>query len=197
MRIPGIACAITAAALLAGCAATYQNPNTCEQMMRSGWTDSSQQDKLTITHTGTAIHGTRVVVEGSSEHTVTTPAAASGAIPASAPPPASGAAAGKAADPASASGAIAGFGSAPTSGASGASATPIDANAAVTAAGADAASVATVSTGSATAAKPKQPAKPVKITEPAAVECTFNQTGLSAFRWLAPPELVKTPSDAE
>jgi hypothetical protein len=36
-----------------------------------------------------------------------------------------------------------------------------------------------------------QKSKPPKTVAPAAVECTFDANGLSAFRWLSPPRLAK------
>ncbi|MFP4906303.1 hypothetical protein ACLFKT_45850, partial [Paraburkholderia sp. BR14261] len=33
------------------------------------------------------------------------------------------------------------------------------------------------------------------VGTPAAAECTFNESGLATFRWLAPPKLAKTTPD--
>ena len=41
-----------------------------------------------------------------------------------------------------------------------------------------------------------KPVKPKKVFRAAAVECTFTGLNLASFRWLAPPELVKTNADA-
>lgn len=89
IRILSIACVTTAAALLAACTTVYKNTDACEQLMRSKLAETSP-DTLKITHAGAAIHGSRVVVEGSIEHVVipaSTPAAVSAA---SAPLAASG-----------------------------------------------------------------------------------------------------------
>ncbi|MEX3932551.1 hypothetical protein AB4Y32_12170 [Paraburkholderia phymatum] len=39
--------------------------------------------------------------------------------------------------------------------------------------------------------------KPRKTVVPAAVECTYDANGVSAFRWLAPARLAKTGTPAE
>ncbi|MGY6162011.1 hypothetical protein [Paraburkholderia strydomiana] len=70
IRIVTIACAATAAALLAACTAVYKNSDACEQLMRSKLAEQST-DTLKIGHTGAAIDGSRVVVEGSIEHVMT------------------------------------------------------------------------------------------------------------------------------
>ncbi|HEX3638016.1 MAG TPA: hypothetical protein VHV99_21550 [Paraburkholderia sp.] len=180
IRILTIACVTTAAALLAGCTAVYKNSDACEQLMRSKLAETSP-DTLKITHTGTGIDGSRVVVEGSIEHVVTAsevaaPAAASAAKLANAPRAASGVsaastvpAASSAADAAAASGSMAGA-------ASGAAA----ASASVAASGAKATSI--------------KAAKPKKTTTAAAAECTFHGSVLGAFSWLAPATLIK-PAD--
>src|SRR5258708_38695235 len=99
VRILSIACVTTAAALLAACTAVYKNSDACEQLMRSKLAETSSPDTLKIAHTGTAIDGSRVVVEGSIEHVMTASevaaasaasAAASAAKLANAPHPASG-----------------------------------------------------------------------------------------------------------
>jgi hypothetical protein len=184
IRILTIACVTTAAALLAGCTAVYKNSDACEQLMRSKLAETSP-DTLKITHTGTGIDGSRVVVEGSIEHVVTASevaaasavsAAASAAKLANAPRAASGASAASAvpvassaSDAAAASGATAGA----ASGALGASA-----------------SVAA----SGTATSSLKSTKPKKTTTAAAAECTFHGSVLGAFSWLAPATLIK-PAD--
>ncbi|XUW89380.1 hypothetical protein OH764_04750 [Burkholderia sp. M6-3] len=70
IRIVTIACAATAAALLAACTAVYKNSDACEQLMRSKLAEKSS-DTLKIGHTGAGIDGSRVVVEGSIEHVMT------------------------------------------------------------------------------------------------------------------------------
>ncbi|HEY2020682.1 hypothetical protein [Paraburkholderia sp.] len=85
MRILSLACVATAAALLTACTATTRNSGACEQLMRSKLAETSS-DTLRVTHRGAAIHGSRVVVEGTIEHLVVAPAvAASAALVASAP----------------------------------------------------------------------------------------------------------------
>ena len=183
IRILTIACVTTAAALLAGCTAVYKNSDACEQLMRSKLAETSP-DTLKITHTGTGIDGSRVVVEGSIEHVVTAsevaaPAAASAVKLANAPRAASGAraasaastvpAASSAADAAAASGSMAGAAS-----------------------GAAAASASVAASGTATSSL--KSTKPKKTTTAAAAECTFHGSVLGAFSWLAPATLIK-PAD--
>src|SRR5579871_6442614 len=67
IRILSIACVTTAAALLAACTIASRNSGACEQLMRSKLAETSS-DALTVTHRGAAIHGSRVVVEGSIDH---------------------------------------------------------------------------------------------------------------------------------
>jgi hypothetical protein len=102
IRILSIACVAAAVALMAACTAPFRNSDTCEQLMRSKLADTSS-DTLRVTHRGAAIHGSRVVIEGSIEHVVV----------------ASEVVAAKAASPASASAAIAASGVRKASGASG------------------------------------------------------------------------------
>jgi hypothetical protein len=188
IRTISLACVTTAAVLLAGCTAFYKNTNACEQMMRSKLADvPSEQfpeasvDKLSVDHTGTGIHGTRVVVEASLSHMQT----ASEVAAASAPKGASGTAA--AAAVAAASGAKA-------TAASGVAASAASADSAASAPMA-ATALAAASGASATAATAK-PVKPKKVVRAAAAECTFTGLNLASFRWLAPSELVKTNEDA-
>ena len=76
IRTPVIACCMVAAALSAGCAAVYKNTSACEQAMRQSAAELSASDTLQITHAGTAIHGSRVVVEGTLAHPQTASEAA-------------------------------------------------------------------------------------------------------------------------
>ena len=188
IRTLSLACVTTAAVLLAGCTAFYKNTSACEQMMRSKLADVSPEqfpeasiDKLSVDHTGTGIHGTRVVVEASLSHMQT----ASEVAAASAPKGASGVAAASDATADSAATASAASGVA-----SGAAVAPSAASAAV-----PATALAAASGASATAATAK-PVKPKKVVKAAAVECTFTGLNLASFRWLAPAELVKTNEDA-
>ncbi|MFM0199847.1 hypothetical protein PQR53_08185 [Paraburkholderia fungorum] len=185
IRILSIACVTTAAALLAGCTAVYKNSDACEQLMRSKLAETSP-DTLKITHTGTGIDGSRVVVEGSIEHVVTAreaaaSAAASAAKLANAPRAASGARTASAASavPAASS---ASDGAAPSGEAAGA------------ASGAAAASASAAASGTETTSL--KSAKPKKTTTAAAAECTFHGSTLGAFNWLAPATLIKPASEA-
>jgi hypothetical protein len=83
-----LACVTTAAVLFAGCTAVYKNTDACEQMMRTKLAGVTPEqvpdaaiDKLSIDHTGTGIHGTRVVVEGSLAHLQTASEVAAAAAP--------------------------------------------------------------------------------------------------------------------
>jgi len=97
MRILSLACVAIAAALLTACTAVTRNSGACEQLMRSKLAETSS-DTLQVTHRGAAIHGSRVVVEGtidslmaasavtaSAPLVASAPAAASAALLASAP----------------------------------------------------------------------------------------------------------------
>ncbi len=186
IRTLSIACVTTAAALLAACTAVTRNSGACEQLMRNKLADTSQ-DTLKIDHTGTGIDGSRVVVEGSIEHVVTASevaaasaasAVASAAKLANAPHPASDvraastvSVASSASDAAAASGVMAGAASGATT-----------ASASLAASGADATTL--------------KSAKPKKTSTPAAAECTFHGSALSAFSWLAPAKLVAPADEA-
>lgn len=76
-----LACCTVIAALSAGCTAVYKNASACEQTMRQSATDLSAADTLKIDHTGTAIHGSRVVVEGTLTHPQTASEAAAAKPP--------------------------------------------------------------------------------------------------------------------
>lgn len=139
-RTPVIACCMIATALSAGCAAVYTNTSACEQTMRQSASDLSAADTLRISHAGTAIHGSRVVVEGTLEHPQTASEAAV------AKPP----------------------------------------NTSIIEAGLLAPVMAAFAK-----------TQPKKTAVPAAVECTYDANGQTAFRWLAPARLVKATSPAE
>ncbi len=164
IRTLSIACVTIAAVVLAGCTAVYKNTDACEQAMRSKLADVSPEqmpeasiDKLSVDHTGTGIHGSRVVVEASLSHMQT----ASEVAAASAPKGASGAAASDAVST---------------------TAKP--------------ATVVAAASGASAAAANAKPVKPKKVVKSAAVECRFDGLNLASFRWLAPPELVKTNDTA-
>lgn len=75
-----IACCMAGAALFAGCTSVYRNSSACEQMMRQSASEKST-DTLKIDHTSAAIHGSRVVVEGTLTHPQTASEAAVAAPP--------------------------------------------------------------------------------------------------------------------
>ncbi|MFM0479258.1 hypothetical protein PQQ81_01870 [Paraburkholderia strydomiana] len=160
IRIVTIACAATAAALLAACTAVYKNSDACEQLMRSKLAEQST-DTLKIGHTGAGIDGSRVVVEGSIEHVMTASEVAAASARA-----ASGARAGRRM---AASGV-------------GAASSVSHAASAVTASEADALARKPN--------KPNKPKKPKKLILAAAAECTFHGPTLDTFSWLAPAKLA-------
>ncbi|MEM5343353.1 hypothetical protein [Paraburkholderia azotifigens] len=59
----------------------YKNTSACEETMRQSAKELSADDMLTIHHTGTGIHGSRVVVEGTLEHPQTASEAAAATPP--------------------------------------------------------------------------------------------------------------------
>ncbi|PVX71991.1 hypothetical protein [Paraburkholderia unamae] len=176
----GLAAAVT---LLAGCAAQYRNTGACEEEMRNRLADTTFGE-LKVTHSATTYRGARVVIEGQLDH---------GMAPAE---PASSAQAARAAQPASAAARAA---SAQNSGSPESNALAAPANVATVVPGMMAVPTAPVATQS-TEAAPTTPIGALaaklgikKAVRPAAAaECTFNETGLSTFRWLAPPVLAKT-----
>ncbi|MGV2289282.1 hypothetical protein AAHK20_11275 [Trinickia sp. YCB016] len=85
IRISLLACLSVAPVLITGCV-LYKNPSACEQQMRSMTAEKFPDGKLSISHAGVAIKGSRVVVEGT---IVSTPEAASAALAVSAPDEAS------------------------------------------------------------------------------------------------------------
>lgn len=177
----GLAAAVT---LLAGCAAQYRNTSTCEEEMRNRLADTTLGD-LKVTHSATTYRGARVVIEGQLEN-----GAASGAVAASAPSAASAPAA---------SAAVSATGQsvpqAPTI-----SAPMVQAGALP---GTISVPTAPTAEGGAAGGKPTTPVaalaaklgiKKAAVT-PTAAECTFNESGLATFRWLAPAPLAKTTPD--
>ena len=184
IRILSIACVMASVALLAACTAGFRNSDACEQLMRSKLADTSS-DTLRVDHRGAAIHGSRVVIEGSIEHVITASEAAATA--------ASSAQVAAAAQAASASSSSSGVGSA--SAASAASATSPASAASVDGVDAEGASEAAATLAASEAAPvPAKPAKPKTVVTAAAAECTFHGEELDVFRWLAPAKFA-TPTD--
>jgi hypothetical protein len=182
IRILSIACVTASVALLAACTAGFRNSDACEQLMRSKLADTSS-DTLRVDHRGAAIHGSRVVIEGSIEHVITASEAAATA--------ASSAQVAAAAQAASVS--SSGVGSA--SAASAASATSPASAASVDGVDAEGASEAAATLAASEAAPvPAKPAKPKTVVTAAAAECTFHGEELDVFRWLAPAKFA-TPAD--
>lgn len=142
------------AAVLAGCAAQYQNSRSCVAEMYSRL-DGTSLGELRVMHRAVSYRGQRVVIEGQLR---------------------------RAAAPAGASAAAENH-------AAGAAASTQAAGAAKPAA-------------AASAPAPAHPTTPVgKLaahfthphpTTPTAAECTFDESGLTSFRWLAPAVLAKT-----
>ena len=168
LLLASIAAAVT---LSAACTAAYRNADACEQSMRIALAAESS-DTLKVSHTGVGIDGTRVVVEGeiqkaASEVAVASAASAASAASVSAASTASAASAASAVSTASAATRHAGEGFS----------SPFDGLHPPTA--------------------PVKQATPKPGKVPAAVQCTYNRSGLISFRWLAPPDMVKTnpPSD--
>ncbi|MEX3688921.1 hypothetical protein AB3X91_30940 [Paraburkholderia sp. BR14263] len=177
----GLAAAVT---LLAGCAAQYRNTSACEEAMRSRLAETTLGD-LKVTHSATTYRGARVVVEGQLEN-----GAASAAVVASAPS-ASAASAASAAASTTAQGAN----EAPTVTAPMVQAAALPGTISVP--------TAPVAQGGTPEGKPTTPVAALvaklgikkAVGTPAAAECTFNESGLATFRWLAPPKLAKTTPD--
>jgi hypothetical protein len=167
IRILSTVCVTIAVTLLAACTAVYKNSDACEQAMRSKLAETSP-DTLKITHTGSGIDGSRVVVEGSIEHVTTASevAAATAASTASTTKPAD----------------------APR-----VAAPLLAASGATVSAGSGAAASASIAASAAKTASPAA-AKPKTTTTAAAAECTFHGSVLGAFSWLAPATLIK-PAD--
>jgi hypothetical protein len=167
-RIAPFACLLLGSFLTAGCT-LYKNPSTCEAQMRAAAAHALPHDKLSITHVGVGIGGSRVVVEGTFQ---SPPVAASAAAAASAAHASSSAAAASAAESSSSAAAT----SASAAHGSGARASLAHASAA--------------HASSSTAA-----AKPISRT--AAVECAFKGEALTTWHWLNPPELAKPAEPAK
>lgn len=177
----GLAAAVT---LLAGCAAQYRNTNTCEEEMRNRLADTTLGD-LKVTHSATTYRGARVVIEGQLEN-----GAASGAAAASAPSAASASAASAAVS---------------ATGQSAQEAPTITAPMVQAGALPGTISIPTAPTaqGGAAGGKPTTPVAALAaklgikkaVVTPTAAECTFNESGLATFRWLAPAPLAKTTPD--
>ena len=165
IRTLTIACVTTAVALLAACTAVTRNSGACEQLMQNKLADTSQ-DTLRVAHRAVAIHGSRVVVEGTIEHVMTASevAAATPAVAQRAASARSGAAAASGAAARTVSGAS-GVGAASSVGASD------------------------------VAASTHEPAKRRTVKLPAAAECTFDGEQLNVFRWLAPAKLAAPLED--
>ncbi|CAH2807274.1 MAG: FIG00452441: hypothetical protein [uncultured Paraburkholderia sp.] len=180
IRILSIACVTAAATLLAACTAVYKNSDACEQLMRSKLAEKSS-DPLKISHTGAAIRGSRVVVEGSFEHLMT----ASEARAASA---SLGASAGARSEIRGSSAEIA------ASAASAASAATVASTSMGSAASAASAAAAVRASGADVVLD--KSGKPKKVTTQAAAECMFHGTALDAFNWLAPSKFATPAEDA-
>ncbi|SDC02405.1 hypothetical protein [Paraburkholderia lycopersici] len=172
----GLAAAVT---LLAGCAAQYRNTSTCEEEMRNRLAGTTLGE-LKVTHSATTYRGARVVIEGRLEHG-TAPAAA--ALPAQAASEVVQAS----------SGAAANVQEAPRVTAPTGVAAPLPGMMSVPVAPAAA-------QGTASESKPTTPVAELAaklgikkaVHTPAAAECTFNESGLATFHWLAPAPLAKT-----
>ncbi|WP_343673112.1 hypothetical protein [Paraburkholderia heleia] len=177
----GLAAAVT---LLAGCAAQYRNTSACEEAMRNRLAGTTLGD-LKVTHSATTYRGARVVIEGRLEN-----GAASAAAAASVP---------------SASAASAASSSAPAAAQSADEAPTVTAPTVQAAAlpGTISVPTAPVAQGGAPGGQPTTPVAALiaklgikkAVVTPAAAECTFNESGLATFRWLAPPKLAKTTPD--
>jgi hypothetical protein len=171
--------------LLAGCAAQIRNTNACEEEMRNRLADQTLGE-LKVTHSATTYRGARVVIEGQLDHV---PAAAAGA---------SAAKAAEAAQPASA----AAHESSGTAG-SAAQGSQSTAPSAVAAMVPGMMAVPTAPAATGAGAAPTTPLAELAVKlglrktplTSAAAECTFNESGLVTFRWLAPPALAKTTPD--
>ncbi|MFT0169262.1 hypothetical protein [Paraburkholderia mimosarum] len=167
----GLVAAIT---LLAGCAAQYRNTSACEEEMRNRLA-ATTFGGLKVTHSATTWRGARVVVEGQLDHGAASDAAVS--AQASSPTAASAPHATTATAPVAQAAALPGTMSVPT--APGATA---------------GAGVEDKPTTPVAALAAKLGIKKAPVT-PTAAECTFNETGLATFRWLAPAPLAKTTPD--
>ncbi|HTR08849.1 MAG TPA: hypothetical protein VMJ11_19800 [Paraburkholderia sp.] len=178
----GLAAAVT---LLAGCAAQYRNPDACEEEMRNRLAKTTLGE-LKVTHSATTYRGTRVVIEGRLEHGAASAVAASSAYAAQAAQ--------------TASGAVYASSAAPVSAPQASAITAPSAVAAVVPGMMAVPSSPAVATGGGAQDTPTTPvailAAKLGIRKhpvtAAAAECIFNESGLTAFRWLAPAALAKT-----
>jgi hypothetical protein len=176
----GLAAAVT---LLAGCAAQYRNTSSCEDEMRRRLA-ATTLGELKITHSATTYRGARVVVEGRLEHGMAPAVAASSAQAAQAALETPHASAVQAASaphasttaPATAATMVPGMMAVPS---------------APAAAATDSANGDSKPTTPLAELAEKLGIKKPRVT-PAAAECTFNESGLATFRWLAPGTLAKT-----
>ncbi|WP_114814297.1 hypothetical protein [Paraburkholderia kururiensis] len=180
--VAGLATAVT---LTAGCVALYTNPGQCEAVMRERLAETSL-GAMSVTHTSVAYRGSRVVVEGE------LPRPASASVAASAPMVASGAESGaESAEESDESDAGASAARAAAGRVSAASDVTRASSATGAASAPEAASAPTSGLKAWFASFKHKPGKPI------AAECTFNESGLASFRWLAPPELAKTTADED
>jgi len=181
---------------LAGCAAQYRNPSACIAEMHSRL-DEASKGPLSVTHRAVSYRGRRVVIEGQLEPV------AGAAAAASAPAGASGPAAVHTETSATALAAT-GTETAPvasTSAMAGATSTPTSTSASAAPSTASPTSAATPPAAASIPAQP-HPTTPLGAlfahvshphkTTPAVAECTFDESGLTSFRWLAPAALAKT-----
>ncbi|CAB3747243.1 hypothetical protein [Paraburkholderia humisilvae] len=185
-RVFTIVSSAVALTLIAGCTAAFKNSVACRDQMRSvAGGEMAASETLTISHTGAAIRGSRVVVEGAFVSMV--PASSVAAMTAAwATAPASGASAASAPLAASAP-SVALAASQPAL-----SALPPSSTMGVAGIQAPTFESTPANTG---AVAPKATAqnsnKPVRLSIPAAMECQFDGLDLTSFQWLAPGRLVK------
>ncbi|MFC0402326.1 hypothetical protein [Paraburkholderia rhizosphaerae] len=185
-RVFTLASSAVALALVTGCTAVYKNSVTCRDQMRSvAGGEMAASETLTISHTGAAIRGSRVVVEGAIVSMV----------------PASSVAAATAAwaRPAGAGAHAASAPSVPLAVASPMPpATPTTRawppSSAIGVAGVQSPVFEAAPAGS-NAVAPKTTTRnsnrPVRLAIPAAMECEFDGLSLKSYRWLAPGRLVQ------
>jgi hypothetical protein len=198
-RTLSIACLTAAATLMAACTAVYKNSDACEQLMRSKLADRST-DTLKVVHTGAAIHGSRVVVEGAIDHVMTASEVVAAAGPLARARGLRGASGVAAAASASSdlsvadggAGAGVGVGASASGAASAVEAASAVASSAVAASAARAVSDATAPGGALSMVD--KSGKPKKTITAAAAECTFHGSTLDVFNWLAPAKYA-TPED--
>jgi hypothetical protein len=186
------------ATVLTGCAAQYRNPGSCVAEMRSRLDETAQQ-QLKITNRAVSYRGQRVVVEGHFEHGRGPVGAAAGSVGAGGSVSLAGTA-GSSGTTASSDMSAAGGSAQSTVRHAVPDGTTSTANAPVSASAP--ASVATQADAATDAVAEPRPTTPVgalvahfarpRKTTPVAAECTFDESGLTSFRWLAPADLAKT-----